>query len=102
MLHSIPDIIVLRLRHLQQEIKTLKLRVESYEGPHFTNDYRTTQSLCSKLQQDLDSLDLIGREDIRKDRKEALLLVDEMAKKLASRAHKDGKSCEYDDCRVRK
>lgn len=99
-MHTISDIIVLRLRYLQQEIKALKIRVESFEGPHFTDEYRITQSICSKIQQDLDSLDLMGRDDIRRDRKEALVMVEELAKELASRAHGDGKSCGYVNCQA--
>ncbi|CAL8092481.1 unnamed protein product [Orchesella dallaii] len=87
------DVTTLMLKMKLDQIKQLKTDIFNYNSPHFTNEYRILEGQCSKLQSDLDVLDLSGREDLRKERKDALMFVGELAEKLGKKGHADGRSC---------
>lgn len=92
------DVVTMQLNSIKFKIDELKIEVEEYPGPHFTKQYRTLQGHCAKLQTDLDGLDVSGRDNLRKKRKDALMEIEGFTKQLANRAHSDGRSC-Y-DCEV--
>ncbi|CAL8092473.1 unnamed protein product [Orchesella dallaii] len=93
------DVTTLALRIIQDMINDLEKDVDEFEGPHFTKVYRTLQGHCTKLQTDLDALDFSGRDTLREEKKEAVLTISDLAKKLAKKTHDTGKSCD-DGCEI--
>lgn len=95
------DICTLYLQGKSIDVKFLKEDVEAFDNPekHFTKEYRILEGLCNKLLLDLDKIEVIGRDDLKEPRKQALKEVNEILTKLEAKVHESGDACE--DCEIK-
>jgi len=88
------------VEEMKEKAKALEREVENFTGEHFTPVYRSLFHQAEQYQLKLDEMDITGREDIRRQRKGILDMLNEVTEKLNKKTHADGKPCP--DCELQK
>jgi len=94
------DSVKVLISDISSQVAALSREIDGFEGPHFTQKYRTLNEKCAQFQLKLDKIEIEGRTDAKQERKAVLVAAESAAKVLASKVHPDGKICP--DCELKK